>query len=77
MSNKESSDHMASIAGRVMSDAKRGGPVKIRRQEIREVLLAPNTSTDEMLDKIESILKPFVDESESLAACVLGQHEDE
>jgi hypothetical protein len=74
MSEKESSEEMASVAGRVMSMARNGGPVKHFEEELRkEFALGEGDSA--VLDKIGRIFQPYFDDAESLAGSVMSQRE--
>lgn len=76
MSNKESSDAMASVAGRVMGMARlEGGPLSRFEAEIRKEFGVPEGEPSAVMEKMGRILQPYFDDAESLAASVLSQKE--
>lgn len=76
MSNKESSDEMASKAGRIMGMARlKGGPLSHFEAEIRREFGVPDGEPSAVMEKLPRILQPYFDDAESLAASVLSQKE--
>lgn len=87
--SKQSSAEMASTASRVMQMAKLGGPIEANRAALRLALRtcdrgtktvpkpvaeeAENETADMLLAAVERVLKPYFDDSESLAASVVSQ----
>lgn len=76
MSHKESSDEMASIAGRIMGMARlEGGPLSHFEAEIRKEFGVPEGEPSAVMDKLGRILQPYFDDAESLAGSVMSQKE--
>lgn len=72
--SKESSEELASIAGRVMQMAQQGGPVAKAIDEIIEGLAKAN-SREEAIAAVDLVLRPYIDDAERLAGSVMSQAE--
>lgn len=72
--SKESSEELASVAGRVMQMAQHGGPVKQLIGQIIQGISQAN-SLEEATAATDLILRPYIDDAERLAGSVLSQAE--
>jgi hypothetical protein len=70
--DRKSSKKMAATASRIMAMAQHGGPVKHFEQQIREKFGELPVDTL-FLAHVDEVLRPFIDDAESLAASVLSQ----
>jgi hypothetical protein len=73
---KQSSEEMSSTAGRIMAMAREGGPLVRFSEELADAtdpVKCVSLSVAARMTKIEKVLKPYIDEAESLAASVLAQ----
>lgn len=75
MADKESSEKMAATAGRIMSIARLGGPIKHYEAELRKAFAGTGGGDDAVLRTIGAVLQPYFDDAESLAGSVLSQRE--
>lgn len=74
MSEKESSDEMASVAGRIMAIQRAGGPVAHFEERLRtEFSIGEGPSI--VFDKLNSIFGEYFSDAASLAGSVLVQKE--
>lgn len=83
--SKQTSSEISTIASRVMSMAQRGGPLQVHREGLLGAMESaiknprhyPQAVTDDQrrLDALQTILKPYIDAAESLAASALAQDE--
>lgn len=85
--SKKTSADMASLASRIMAMAGKGGVIEANRAALRFALRhcdrdptvltsneeAENETADLLLAAIESVLQPYFDAAESLAASVMSQ----
>jgi hypothetical protein len=76
MSEKESSDEMASVAGRIMAIQQQGGPIKFYEAEIREQF-SIGEGESIVFGKLQNILGEYFSDAASLAGSVLSQKEPE
>lgn len=82
---KQTSSRVSSMASRIQTVAKRGGPLVVHReamllameQSLRQPKHYPVAVTDDQrrLDAIQGVLQPYIDAAESCAASALGQDE--
>ena len=73
MTDRKSSSELAHVASRVMSEARQGGPVQARRQQLIDAMAETGGGTPVVLDCVERVLRPYIDDAERLAASVLSQ----
>jgi hypothetical protein len=73
MTDRKSSAAMAATASRVMEIAKRGGPIQHFKAELQEKFADIPVLKLDFLDRIDSVLRSYIDDAESLAASVLSQ----
>ena len=73
MTDRKSSKALATTASEIMSIAKHGGPIQHFKREIEEKFFTLGVVNPVFLGKLDSILRPYIDNAESLAASVLSQ----
>ena len=83
--SKQTSSRVSTTAARIMSVRQRGGPIQVHKDAllaamdhaIKHPKHYPEAVIDDQrrLDAIESILMPFFDAAETVAASALGQDE--
>lgn len=69
---KQSSVTMANAASEIMQLAKHGGPLKHFKKELEEQFPETTINT-EFLDRLDGVMRRYIDTAESLAASVLSQ----
>jgi len=74
MTDKQTSDTVATKAGRIMAMAKQGGPLAVHRPELCEALKSSgNLAPDNVLERLDAILRPYIDDAESIAGSAVSQ----
>jgi hypothetical protein len=73
MSELETSAKIASKAGEIMATARKGGPIMSRKDEIIRLLHASTDS--DVVESFDALLRPYIDNAESVAASALVQRE--
>jgi hypothetical protein len=71
-STKQSGDKMTHAASEIMRLAKHGGPLLHFKKELEEQFPETPINTD-FLDRMDRIMRTYIDVAESLAASVLSQ----
>lgn len=83
--NKQTSARVSTAAARLMNERRRGGPIQVHRvallASMEHAISHPKhypiavTDDERRLDAIETLLMPFFDAVESVAASAMGQDE--
>jgi hypothetical protein len=75
MTDAKSSKKTAAAASKIMEMAQHGGPVQHFKVELQEKFAEIDVLDLSFLDRIDSVLRPYIDDAESLAASVLRQRQ--